>query len=125
MRTKDFNQYVVSDYLATGEGRTVITLITRAPAMLDLGDYEVEPYFDETGFHHGIEKTTPEERALREFKEIFGGYLAIGAEVLDRYEFFHRFGNHVPKILYDLTDPESDSYPPAFQWYGHLHLNFS
>jgi len=125
MTDKDLNVYVVCDYGATGEGRTVMTLITRARPRRDLDDYEVEPSFTENGYDPGIEKTTPEERALREFKELFGGYYSIGAEVVDRNEFFDRYSNFVPGILYKLTDPDSENLPPGFSWHGQLHLNFS
>lgn len=125
MKTEDRNQYVVSDYSATGEGRTVMILITRALPRYDLADYEVEPSFTEQGYDPGIEKTTPEERALREFSQEFGGYIAMGAEVLDRNEFFHRFGNHVPEYLYNMTDPGSDDSPPGFHYKSEIHFNFS
>jgi hypothetical protein len=121
----DTNQYVVSDYSATGEGRTVMILITRARPRLDLGDYEVEPSFTEQEYNPGVEKTTPEQRAMREFSREFGGYMAMGAETLDRSEFFHRFGNHVPEYLYKLTDPENTDRPPGFNYKSQIHLNFS
>lgn len=125
MRSNDPNVYVVCDYGATGEGRTVMTLVTRAYPRIDLGDYAVEPHFDKNGVNYGVEKTTPEERALREFKEIFGGYFSIGAEVVDRYEFFDRYSNYIPQILYQVTDTENENYPPGFSWHGQLHLNYS
>jgi hypothetical protein len=122
---KDPNVYMVSDYSATGEGRTVMILITRARPRYDLTDYEVEPSFTEQGYDPGIEKTTPEERALREFSQEFGGYIAMGAETLDRNEFFHRFGNHVPEYLYKMTDPDSENFPPGFHYKSEIHFNFS
>src|SRR6056297_4078171 len=89
----DPNVYVVSDYSATGEGRTVSVLVTRARARRDEthNDFEVEPSFTDDGYDPGVEKNTPEFRALREFAEEFNGFYAMGAEVLDRNEFFHRF----------------------------------
>lgn len=122
---KDPNVYLVCDYSATGEGRSVMILITRALARRDLGDYEVEPYFGEDGFNHGIEKTTPTVRAIREFAEKFGGYYARGVEVVDRNEFFHRFENHVPQYLYKMTDRENENCPPGFNFYTAIHFNFS
>jgi len=104
---------------------TVMILITRARPRYDLTDYEVEPSFTEQGYDPGIEKTTPEERALREFSQEFGGYIAMGAETLDRNEFFHRFGNHVPEYLYKMTDPDSENFPPGFHYKSEIHFNFS
>lgn len=127
MKTEDPNQYVVSDYSATGEGRTVMILITRARPRRDekINDYDIEPSFTEDGYNPGVENNTPQERALREFRDEFGGYMALGAEVLDRNEFFHRFGNHVPQYLYKMTDPDSNDRPPGFHYKSEIHFNFS
>lgn len=123
----DPNQYVVADYSATGEGRTVMILITRARARRDEkhNDYEVEPSFTEDGYDPGVEANTPEFRAFREFAEEFNGFHAMGAEVLDRNEFFHRFGNHVPEYLYKMADPEGEHLPPGFHYKSEIHYNFS
>jgi hypothetical protein len=125
METQDSNIYVVCDYSATGEGHTVMTLITRAVAQRE--DYVKESWIGENGkFHFEPEtKNTPEERALREFEKLFGGYYAIGAEILDRYEFFHRYSEMVPPVLYKLCDPDSELVPPGFSWHGSLHYNYS
>ena len=74
----DPNVDIASDYSATGEGRTVMVLITRARARRDekQNDFEVEPSFTENGYNPGVEANTPEFRALREFTEEFGGYMA-------------------------------------------------
>lgn len=124
---EDPNQYIVSDYSATGEGRTVMILITRARARRDdqYNDYEVEPSFTEDGYNPGIEKNTAEFRALREFAEQFDSYFATYAEALDRNEFFHRFGNHVPEYLYKMTDPDGEHCPPGFYYKSEIHFNFS
>jgi len=121
----DSNVYVVCDYGATGEGRTVMTLITRAYPRSD--DYVNASYIDDEGKFRfdPTTKNTPEERALKEFKEKFGDYFAIGADVVDRFEFFDRYGNHVPEYLYKFTDPESEDAPPGFSWFGSLHYNYS
>lgn len=119
----DPNCYVVSDYTATGEGRTVMILITRARPRR--GDYQIEPSFTEQGYNPGVEKNTPQIRALREFAEQFDKFYARGAEVLDRNEFFHRFGNHVPEYLYKMTDPNSEDSPPGFHYKSQIHFNFS
>jgi hypothetical protein len=121
----DPNVYVLCDYGATGEGRTVMTMVTRASPRGD--DYVTPGYIDENG-HWQFDRTTkntPEERALKEFKEHFGDYYAMGAEVLDRVDFFGRVGRFVPEALYKLTDPEGDDNPPGFHWTGSFHYNYS
>lgn len=125
MENKDPNIYVVCDYAATGEGTTIMTLITRASPKRE--DYVKESWIDENGHFHFESETrnTKEERALREFKEIFGDWYARGAKVMDRYEFFHRYGNLVPQNLYEMCDPDSDMTPPGFHWYGSLYFNYS
>lgn len=120
---KDPNVYVVCDYGATGEGRTVMTLITRVSPRHDLGDFAVQPG-PENGWQ-GELAITRDKIALREFKDRFGDYYAIGAEVIDRYEFFDRYGKHVPEILYKLTDPNGKDIPPGFNWFGSLYYNYS
>jgi hypothetical protein len=125
METQDSNIYVVCDYSATGEGTTVMTLITRARPQSE--DYVKESWTDSNGVWHfeSETKNTPEERAKREFEDIFGSYYTIGAEILDRYEFFHRYSEMVPPMLYKLCDPESEHVPPGFNWHGSLHYNYS
>jgi hypothetical protein len=123
--TEDPNVYVACDYSATGEGRSIMILITRANVRRDLGDYEVEPSFDENGYNPGVLKTTAEQRAMREFSEKFSSYFAMGAEVLDRNEFFHRYENHVPAYVYKLTDVNGEHIPPGFNFYTSIHFNYS
>ncbi len=120
---EDPNIYVVCDYSATGEGRTVMTLITRAYPRRDLGDYAVDPS-SENGWR-GELAVTRDAIALREFKEKFGDYFSIGAEVIDRVEFFHRYGKHVPEFMYKLTEPDGEDMPPGFNWFGSLYSNYS
>ena len=121
----DPNIYVVADYSATGEGRSVSILITRALPQSSLEDYETEPRFTEDGFDPGVEANTAEFRAMREFREEFGGFYAMGAETLDRNEFFHCYGKHVPDYLYQITDPDSKHTPASLYYKSQIHLNFS
>lgn len=125
MENKDPNIYVVCDYGATGEGTTIMTLITRALPLSH--DYIKPSYIDEDGrFHYESETVnTAEERALREFEEIFGEYFSRGAKILDRYEFFHRYEEMVPRVIYKMCDPNDEHIPPGFSWHGSLHFNYS
>jgi hypothetical protein len=121
----DPNIYLVCDYAATGEGRTVMTMVTRAYPLGD--DYLNTSHIDSDGtFHYDpTTKNTPEERAEREFIERFGEYYIMGVEVLDRVEFFDRYGKFVPEMLYKFTDPNSEDIPPGFNWFGSFHYNYS
>ena len=120
----DPNLYVVSDYFATGEGRTVHILITRAHPRRDQDDYEVEPSFVDGKYDPGILKTTSEERAIREMKDFAGDWFGIGAELLPRDEFFKRFGNFLPKDLIDRFTSGEDQ-PFNFSFQQRIHFNFS
>lgn len=119
---EDGLMYLVSDYAATGEGRTISILITQGLIMPE--DYEVKSSFDENGWNPGTLKNTAEERAVREFTDKFGSWMAIAVDVLDRYEFFHRYGNHVPEYVYKMTDPE-DTKAPYFCYHAQVHFNYS
>jgi hypothetical protein len=114
MSNTDPNIYIVCDYYATGEGTTVLTLITRAT-----------PHKDDYSEDYSTVKNTSLDRAFREFEELFGPWYTRGAEVLDRYEFFHRYGHMVPSILYKMCDPEDENFPPGFNWHSSLHFNYS
>ena len=112
--TEELYQYIACDYYATGEGRTVCLLITRAYPRTD--DYE-------TGETKPEVKNSAKFRAAREFTEEFGGWYAHGAETLTREEFLKRFGNHLPphteKIL------TGDDGPGNFNLKLQIHMNYS
>ena len=125
MKTIDeLYSFVVGDYYATGEGRTISIIITRAYPRKE--DYEVEPewIFSEgkSEYHPGVIKNGPGFRAIREFAEVFDGFLASGAMLYDSKNFFEQFGKYLPvlvsNMLYDL-DP-----PGNFHWHSQLHFNF-
>jgi ribosomal protein S2 len=88
-------QYLASDYYATGEGRTICLLITRAYPKKE--DYEIEPQFVDGQFVPGTLKNTDKFRAAREFIEEFDEWMARGAENLPKEEFIKRFQNYLPK----------------------------
>jgi hypothetical protein len=120
----DPNIYVVCDYVATGEGHSIMTLITRAEPKRE--DY-IENSVDKRGYPLLLleTKNTAEQRALREFEERFGKWYAQGAVIVDRYEFFHLYKDAVPSALYEMCDPHSNLIPPGFKWYGSIHYNYS
>jgi hypothetical protein len=121
---KPLYQFIVSDYSATGEGRTVMILITRAYPKTD--DYATESYFDD------VEKVcvrelkpnhTSKVRAGREFIEEFGGYYAGGAENLPQEDFLERFEHYIPEYVKHILDNTKNYTNLHFK--QTLHLNFS
>jgi len=113
--SEELYQFIASDYYATGEGRTVMLLITRAYPHRD--DYD-ENYELKEGH-------TPKVIAGREFIEQFGGYFAMGAENLLREEFLKRFGHHLPEYVHKILAAEGNERPGNFNFKQSLHLNFS
>ncbi len=116
-------QFLACDYSATGEGRTICMLITRAYPYRE--DYVKPSYFDEEGrWHYESEtKNTPEDRAKREFVVRFGGFIAQGVEVLDKQTFLTRFAHMLPlsvkRMLLDSDQPGNMVFSQEF------HFNFS
>lgn len=116
----DIYQYLFCDYFATGEGRTLCVMITRAYPTGD--DYSSGPYFDEDGFHLGELKNTAQERAAREFKKEFG-YFSIGMENLSKEEFITRCGRLLPEMVLKLVNSED---PPGNLYFAQeFHFNYS
>lgn len=123
MQTKELYTFVVCDYSATGEGRTICLLITRAYPYQE--DYVKPSWFDDEGkWHHEQEtRNTAEERALREFTVKFGGWMRQGAEVLDRQSFLTRFGNMLPQPVKNMLT--TDDAPGNMNFSQEFHFNFS
>lgn len=117
-------QFIVSDYAATGEGRTVSILITRAYPHVD--DYATKGYVDENGFFVSgklKEGYSPKVIAAREFIEEFGGWYAQGAENLSRVEFLKRYKHFLPEFAIKmLNDPDQ---PGNFNFRQQFHFNYS
>lgn len=121
----DLYSFVSSHYFATGEGSTTSLLITRAYPRHD--DYEVPPetvYTDgKYTFNPGVVKMGPGFRAIREFAEVFDGFVARGAEIHKYEEFMTKFGHHLPAYMQkNLT---ADEQPGNLSYSSQLHMNFS
>ena len=101
-------KFLVSDYYATGEGRTISILITRAYS-------RYEDYKDD------VCQLSSEEIALREFKTHFDEWIAIGAEFLKKEEFISRCS----KYLSDLVLKQLDSSSGNFYYFSQFHINYS
>jgi hypothetical protein len=114
---EDLYQYLACDYYATGEGRTVSLLITRAYPRTD--DYEDVMMSNLKPGH------TAKVRAAREFSEKFGGWYLHGAENLSRDEFLRKYGNHLPEYLPKMLAAEGDDRPGNLNFSTQIHMNFS
>lgn len=113
---EELYQYLACDYYATGEGSSVMLLITRAYPKSD--DYIPNVYPSQLKKGH-----SPKVIAAREFAEEFGGYYLQGAENLTREEFLKRFGNHLPPYVEKLlNDPDQ---PGNFNLKLKIHMNYS
>jgi hypothetical protein len=122
MQTEQY-QFLAADYSATGEGRTICLLITRAYPHKE--DYVRDSYFDEEGkfVFESETKNTAEYRAKREFVVRFGGFIAEGVEVLEREEFLTRFGRMLPdSVKHMLLDSD---HPGNMVFSQEFHFNFS
>ena len=123
--SEELYQFLACDYFATGEGRSIMLLITRAYPRQE--DYETPgDYNFKTG-----EYTPPVLRdgltlkviAAREFADEFGGYFLQGAENLPRGEFIAKYGNHLPDyVIKMLQDPDQ---PGNFNFKQSVHFNYS
>ena len=114
-------QFLACDYYATGEGRTICLLITRAYPHAD--DYE-----DHVLLSHPPKRVlkkghTPKVIAAREFRDAFGGWYLQGAENLPREEFLERFGHYLPDFLKTLLTKEEQ--PGNLNFKQEFHLNYS
>ena len=123
--TEELYQFLACDYYATGEGRTLCLLITRAYPHTD--DYETPGKFENGVYTPPVMKAghTAKVRAAREFAEEFGGYYLQGAENLSREEFLKRFGNHLPPYTEKILSPDPGEGPGNFNLKLQINMNFS
>lgn len=122
---EELYQFLACDYFATGEGRTIMLLITRAYPHADdyetPGDYNLETkVYTPPVMKKGH---TPKLIAAREFIEEFGGYYARGAENLPRDEFIAKYGRFLPEPVLKLLN--SDDQPGNLNFKQSFHFNFS
>lgn len=109
--------YIVSDNFATGEGRTVSILITRAYAGREDRDenYNLKP------------ESTPEFRAMREFIDKFGAWVATLATPITKEDLLKSYKHYLPEYAIKIITDDSDSnlHPGNFNYSATLHVNFS
>ena len=108
----EYWRFLVSDYCATGEGRTIRILCTQAN-LSEKEDFGNEPY-DYTP------RTSKEYRAVREFHKYFGTWSLYGVEFLSREDLFEKYANFLPPALVNLKDKQC-----FLAYHGELHFNFS
>ena len=120
--------FVVSDYSATGEGRTISILITRARPRRQ--DYEIEPKFDFANgkwtYTEGTLKYSREEIAVRSLKEKIDSYFHPCVDLLDKDQFLKSYRAFVPTAILDIVEEKDPrGHPFAFEWHSNYHFNYS
>lgn len=104
--------FMSCDYSASGEGRTVCLLITRA-----------YPRAEDYTENSRVLKNSTADRGIREFTEEFGGYLAIGAQFHSQEEFLNKYKQYIPEFAVKMLN--SDEQPGNFNFKQAFHFNFS
>jgi hypothetical protein len=120
---EDLYQFLVCDYFATGEGRSIMLLITRAyPKQID---YEIQGKFEDGKYIPPKIKDghTPKVIAAREFVDEFGGWYAQGVENVSRKEFIARYGHHLPEYIKKMLDDSEQ--PGNLHFTQKFHFNYS
>lgn len=116
--------FIICDYYATGEGTTKCFLVTRANPHTD--DYATKSRFEDGKFIPGELKNTAKERAMRDFAEQFGDYMALGAEYVSRDEFLSdKYKSYIPDFVRNIINAEPNRQPGNFVWHSEIHANFS
>lgn len=104
--------FMVSDYSASGEGRTVCLMMTTANP-----NYPEDFVNSENNY---VPSTTQEYRARRKFKEKFGDWYVNGLEFLTKEQFFNKYSLFLPQKLVNLKDKLC-----SIEYHSELHFNFS
>lgn len=106
-------QVIVSDYCATGEGRTVCILITRA--------YPISADYDE----NSVLKNTIEFRATRDFKEKFDPFWFNFAENITIEQLLEDYKVFLPDMVKKVLTAGETSKPGNFEFSQCYHVNYS
>jgi len=112
---RDLYKIIVSDNFATGEGRTVYILITRAyPHTTDYDeDFKVKS------------SSTPEFRAMREFIDKHGAWVATIATFITKEDLLKRYKHYLPEYAIKLIMDDSIDGPGNFNYSASFHVNYS
>lgn len=106
-------QIIVSDYAATGEGRTVCILITRAYPQSD--DYDEKQEL----------KNTAKFRAAREFTQVFDPFWANFAENVSIDFLIENYKVFLPDMTIKVLQAGERSIPGNFEFHQMFHVNYS
>lgn len=125
MMSEDPYVFLAIDYFATGEGRSIFLLVTRAYPTHE--DYEVEPKWDfEKGYIPGVLKTSSVDIARR---EMLGNgvdpYFMIGVDELQREEFVSKYSHLLPEVVLKILNQDKNDMPGNFKYFVELHFNYS
>jgi hypothetical protein len=117
--------FLAIDYFATGEGRSIFLLVTRAYPRRE--DYEVPPTWDtKTGWSPGVLKSTRTDIALREMRDKgCDPYFMEGVEELKREEFLTKYQSVLPEAVINILNETGKDAPGNFNYYVQLHFNYS
>jgi hypothetical protein len=115
----DYLKYLVCDYFATGEGRTVSILVTGLNPSDD--EWKTAPTWNE-GYVPGVLAVPEEDILKRQFTDVFGSWLAIGMEILDREAFEETYAQYLPPLFLKMNAADQ---PPNLALQTQLHFNFS
>lgn len=111
-------KYLICDYFATGEGRTISILITMAYPKTE--DY-IERPSDKNGWV-GVLNKTHSEIAKREFTEKFGEWFAIGCDEVEEDIFLEKYASLLPTPALNIIKGERK---PSFSFFQQLQFNYS
>lgn len=64
------------------------------------------------------------EAAMDSFVNLYGGYMALGAEFYTEEEFLKKYHAHIPKVVKNLIT-ERDDHKCHVNWYSQVGLNCS
>ena len=117
-------KFVLSDYYATGEGRTISVLITRAYPREE--DWITLPKYEKDADGNyikteGVLRYTEDDIVIREFTRVFDNWTAIGAEILSKEDFIDKAGKYLSDLVIKMIDEPAGN----FHYHSQFHINFS
>jgi hypothetical protein len=119
--SEDYNHYAAIDYSATGEGRTLYLLITRANPSPD--DWEDPPSL-KNGWS-GTLAVSSETIVKRQMAELVDSYYMAGIQYYTREEFLSSYQFYLPQVVVDMSNPDNDHQPFNLHYFQEFHFNFS
>ena len=118
--------FMVSDYYATGEGRTVSILIDTPD--INQSDYEIPPGYVVNAFGDKIwtegflkPEYDPKSTLLAKFEKEFGDFFSIGVDFLTEEEFFENYQDFIPDII---KEKLKDRKIFNIFWKNQFHFNY-